>query len=97
MLQKGLRLPQPNCLFGTHAEDSCSTQAAALEYVDVCVPLLSEALRPRGPACPQIFSGHEAAYGEDICYGRRLPHRGVRDVPDAQFLPDAAESAAVDV
>lgn len=88
---------QPNCLFGTQTEDSCATQAEALQYVDACLPPLFEALRRRGPSCCLIFSDHGTAYGEDGYHGHRLAHQVVWDVPYAQFLLDAVEGEASNV
>jgi hypothetical protein len=87
---------QPNCLFGAHTQDSCETQAEALEYVDRCLPPLFQALLCRAPAFCLFFSDHGTAYGEDGYRGHRLAHRVVWDVPYAQFLLEAAAGEAVD-
>lgn len=88
---------QPNCLFGGSSEDSCETQAEALEYVDSCLPPLFDMLRSRGPAFCLLFSDHGTAYGEDGYQGHRLAHSVVWDVPYAHFLLDDVERADTNV
>ncbi len=85
---------QPNCLYGDCSEDSCKTQAEALEYVDSCLPPLFDALRSRGASFCMLFSDHGTAYGEDGYQGHRLAHPVVWDVPYAHFLIDSVEGAA---
>ncbi|REJ68209.1 MAG: metalloenzyme domain-containing protein [Planctomycetota bacterium] len=77
---------QPNCLYVTEAEeDSVETQAAALEYVDRCLPPLFAALRKRGNTLCLICSDHGTAYGEDGYMGHRISHPVVWTVPYAEF------------
>ena len=82
---------QPNCLFADGAtEDSPATQAAALSYVDRCLPPLFDALRARGGALCVLCSDHGTAYGEDGYAGHRLAHEVVWTVPYAEFILEGA-------
>ena len=77
---------QPNRLFTPGAtEDSIDTQAAALEYVDGCLPPLFAAFRNRGGALCVLCSDHGTAYGDDGFTGHRLAHPVVWTVPYAEF------------
>lgn len=85
-------LHQPNCIFAPPAtEDSPQTQAAALAYVDRCLPPLFAAMQRRGPALCILTSDHGTAYGEDGYFGHRLGHDVVWTVPYAEFVLPAAE------
>jgi arylsulfatase A-like enzyme len=80
-------LHQPNCIFSPDAtEDSVATQAAALEYVDRCLPKLFDAFRERGDTFCILCSDHGTAYGEDGYHGHRLAHPVVWNVPYAHFV-----------
>jgi hypothetical protein len=80
-------LHQPNCIFLPGAkEDSPTTQAAALAYVDCHLPKLISALSRRAPVLCIICSDHGTAYGEDGYHGHRLSHPTVWEVPYAEFL-----------
>jgi hypothetical protein len=80
-------LHQPNCIFLPGAtEDSPTTQAAALAYVDRHLPRLIDALCRRAPVLCIICSDHGTAYGEDGYHGHRLCHPIVWEVPCAEFL-----------
>jgi hypothetical protein len=80
-------LHQPNCIFAPPAtEDSTETQAAALAYVDRCLPPLFAALAARGPCLCLIMSDHGTAYGEDGYSGHRVGHPVVWNVPYAEFV-----------
>nr|WP_275472524.1 STM4013/SEN3800 family hydrolase [Myxococcus hansupus] len=82
-------LHQPNRQYLPGApEDSLDTHAAALEYVDGCLPPLFAALRRRGPACCIVCSDHGTAYGDDGYTGHRLGHPVVWTVPYAEFTLD---------
>jgi hypothetical protein len=85
---------QPNCIFSNATEDSCETQAAALRYVDACLPTLLNACRCRGPTFCIFCSDHGTAYGEDGYTGHRLAHPVVWTVPYAEFIlePRSRES-----
>lgn len=83
-------LHQPNCIYTDHTEDSCDTQAAALRYVDSCLPALLDALRSRGPCFCIVCSDHGTAYGDDGYHGHRLAHPVVCDVPYAEFFLESA-------
>jgi hypothetical protein len=88
-------LHQPNCIFAPPAtEDSPATQAAALAYVDRCLPPLFDALQRRGPTLCLAMSDHGTAYGEDGYWGHRVGHPVVWNVPYAEFVLPAAESVA---
>lgn len=82
---------QPNRFYLEGAvEDSIASHAAALEYVDRCLPPLFDAMRRRGPALAIVCSDHGTAYGEDGYHGHRLGHPVVWTVPYAEFiLPEA--------
>jgi hypothetical protein len=78
---------QPNCFYQPGAqEDSPATQAAALEYVDRCLPSLLSAMQERGPSLVVICSDHGTAYGEEGFVGHRLAHPVVWTVPYAEFV-----------
>jgi hypothetical protein len=80
-------LHQPNCIFAPPAtEDSPETQAAALAYVDRCLPPLFDALAERGPCLCLLMSDHGTAYGEDGYWGHRVAHPVVWNVPYAEFI-----------
>lgn len=80
-------LHQPNCIFAPgETHDSPSTQAAALAYVDSCLPPLFEALRRRAPVLTVICSDHGTAYGEDGYEGHRIGHPVVWTVPYMQAI-----------
>ena len=89
-------LHQPNCGYLPGAtEDSAATQAAALAYVDRCLPPLFEVMRRRGPALAVICSDHGTCYGEDGYWGHRVGHPVVWTVPYAEFvLPAFGEEPA---
>ena len=78
---------QPNCIFCEATEtDSPQTQAAALAYVDRCLPPLIDALRSRANTLCILCSDHGTAYGEEGYYGHRLSHSAVWTVPYAEFV-----------
>src|SRR5436190_24313979 len=80
-------LHQPNCFYLPGARsDSAETQAAALVYVDGCLPPLFAALQRRGPVLAVLCSDHGTAYGEDRYFGHRLAHPVVWTVPYAEFV-----------
>lgn len=88
-------LHQPNCIFAPgETVDSPRTQAAALAYVDRCLPPLFDALRARGDTLCIVCSDHGTAYGEDGYVGHRLAHPVVWNVPYAEFvLPRGGRAA----
>ena len=78
---------QLTCIFHPAAtEDSPETQAAALAYVDGCLPPLFAAMQRRGPVLCIITSDHGTAYGEDGYWGHRISHPVVWNVPYAEFV-----------
>lgn len=80
-------LHQPNRFYLPGADrDSLASHAAALEYVDSCLPRLFDALARRGPALCVLCSDHGTAYGEDGYAGHRLAHPVVWTVPYAEVL-----------
>lgn len=82
---------QPNRHYLPGAEDDDrDTQAAALAYVDGCLPPLVAALRRRGPAFLVVCSDHGTAYGEDGLWGHRHNHPVVTTVPYAEGVLEAA-------
>jgi hypothetical protein len=77
---------QPTCIFSSgECEDTPATQAAALRYVDRCLPPLFDALTRRSPLMCIICSDHGTALGENGYQGHRLGHATVWTVPYAEF------------
>jgi hypothetical protein len=68
------------------AEDDLETHAAALAYVDRCLPILMEALDRRPRVFGIVCSDHGSAFGEDGHWGHRAPHPVVWTVPYGEFL-----------
>jgi hypothetical protein len=84
---------QPNRFYLPGAtEDSLTSHAAALEYVDGQLGRLFATLLSRGPWLVVMCSDHGTAYGEDGYFGHRLAHPVVWEVPYAEFVL-APESA----
>lgn len=80
-------LHQPNVLYLPGASEDCvASHAAALAYVDGCLPPLFAALQRRGAALVIMCSDHGTAYGEDGYVGHRLAHPVVWTVPYAEFV-----------
>lgn len=80
-------LHQPNRFYLPGAtDDSLESHAAALRYVDSCLPPLLEAFRARGTSLCLFMSDHGTAYGEDGFTGHRLAHECVWNVPYAEFI-----------
>jgi hypothetical protein len=78
---------QPNCIFQPGAAcDSPATQAAALAYVDQCLPPLFNVLRGRSDTFCIFCSDHGTAYGEEGFHGHRLSHPVVWTVPYTEFI-----------
>ena len=78
---------QPNYFYVDGAiEDSLTTHAAALAYVDAQLGRLFSAAQVRGPALCVVCSDHGTAYGEDGYHGHRLAHPVVWTVPYAEFI-----------
>lgn len=73
---------QPNRHYVPGAtDDDLATHAAALEYVDGCLPPLLDAMRARAPTFAVVCSDHGTAYGEDGLVGHRVNHPVVLTVP----------------
>ena len=66
--------------------DTRETHAAALRYVDGCLPPLFAAFRRRGKALCIVCSDHGSAYGEDDLRGHRVAHPVVWTVPYAEWV-----------
>lgn len=83
-------LHQPNHFYLDGAEgDTIASHAAALEYVDSCLPILLDALARRArPTFYMFFADHGTAYGEDGFSGHRLSHPTVMNVPYAHGFLD---------
>lgn len=74
----------PNrCYLPGKKEDDLETHAAALREVDRCLPVLTEAMRGRGPTHLIAMSDHGTLYGEDGFRGHRVGHPDVYTVPFA--------------
>lgn len=73
------------------AEDSMESHAAALRYVDGCLPPLMEALRARGRTLCLFLSDHGTAYGDGGYTGHRIAHECVWNVPYAEFVHGAQQ------
>lgn len=87
-------LHQPNYFYLDGAtEDSPQSQAAALAYVDRCLPPLLTRLRSRGSLLGIICSDHGTAYGEDGYWGHRVCHPVVWTVPYAEFVLPGEQEA----
>lgn len=83
-------LHQPNCMYVEGAtEDSPTTQAAALAYVDGALAPLFSAMARRGPSLCIVCSDHGTAYGEDGHVGHRHAHAVVWEVPYAAWIEEA--------
>lgn len=80
-------LHQPNYFYrDDHPVDDPVSQAAALRYVDSCLPILLEALAARGDSFWIVCSDHGTCYGEDGITGHRVAHEAVWTVPYAELL-----------
>ncbi len=81
-----LHQPNRHYLPGT-VEDNRDSHAAALTYVDGCVPRLLRLLTSRDrPVLVVVCSDHGTAYGEDGHTGHRVGHEVVWTVPYAHFV-----------
>lgn len=80
-------LHQPNRFYLPGATvDTLESHAAALAYVDRCLPPLFAALQRRAPVLAVLCSDHGTAYGEDGYHGHRVAHPVVWTVPYAEFV-----------
>jgi hypothetical protein len=80
-------LHHPNYFYLKGAkEDSIESHAAALEYVDSCLPPLFLALRKRGLAFGIVCSDHGTTYGDDGYRGHGFVHPAVLNVPYTEFV-----------
>jgi hypothetical protein len=73
---------QPNChyIFGQE-EDDVRSHAAALRYVDSCLPELFDLFQSRADTFVIACSDHGTLYGEDGYSGHRIGHESVFTVP----------------
>jgi hypothetical protein len=77
------------------AEDSWSSHAAALEYVDKHMARLFELASSRGRPCfAVVCSDRGTAYGEDGALGAKVAHEVVWTVPYAEFVVPPVWSAS---
>jgi len=84
---------QPNYFYlpdVQNQQDNRASHAAALAYVDSCLPPLFAALQARGACFCILCSDHGTTYGEDGYHGHRLAHPVVWNVPYAEFVLPAA-------
>ena len=78
---------RPNRFFiSGKQDDDLETHAAALRHVDAQLPILTDALRARGPSQVLAFSDHGTLYGEDGFSGHRIGHPAVYTVPYAATI-----------
>ena len=78
---------QPNCYYiDGKQEDDLESHAAALRYVDSCLPTLFELLRSRSETFVIATSDHGTLYGEDGFHGHRIGHEAVYTVPYTETL-----------
>jgi hypothetical protein len=78
-------LHQPNKHYLKDApQDTIESHAAALQYVDSQLPLLTSQLRSNTLLI--LLSDHGTAYGEDHYYGHRLAHPTTYNVPYKHIL-----------
>ena len=77
---------QPNRHYAGTPDDGLDSHAAALQYVDTCLPLLTSALSRREHVFCIVCADHGTAYGELGFVGHRLAHDVVTHVPYAEFV-----------
>ena len=78
---------QPNYFYKAgESGDSLATHRSALEYVDSCLPVLTESLTSHGNTFCILCADHGTAYGEDGYTGHRLSHPVVLTVPYAEAI-----------
>lgn len=78
---------QPNYFYKNgEVSDSLTTHQAALEYVDSCLPILTDALTAHGDTFCILCADHGTAYGEDGYWGHRISHPVVLTVPYAEAI-----------
>lgn len=78
---------QPNYFYLDGAvTDSIESHAAALSYVDSCLPSLFTAMQRRAPVLAVLLADHGTAYGEDGYSGHRVGHPVVWTVPYAEII-----------
>jgi len=76
---------QPNCHYLNLPKDTLESHAAALHYVDKCLPPLIQTLRDRETFLI-MCSDHGTLYGEKGFTGHRVGHEAVYTVPYAEQL-----------
>lgn len=81
---------QPNWFYSldekpTDGRDTLASHGEALVDIDNQIKPLMDCFRRRGTLFAIVCSDHGTAYGEDGCYGHRLAHPVVWEVPYAQF------------
>ncbi|MDR3094488.1 MAG: STM4013/SEN3800 family hydrolase [Bacteroidales bacterium] len=67
-------------------EDDMETHAAALRYVDSCLPPLFDTFRQRGKTLVIALSDHGSCYGEDGYRYHCISHEAVCTVPYKHFI-----------
>lgn len=78
---------QPNCHYiPGKTEDDLESHAAALRYVDSCIPDLLELFQARNDTFLITCSDHGTLYGEEGFTGHRVGHEAVYTVPYAETL-----------
>ncbi|MDX1962263.1 MAG: STM4013/SEN3800 family hydrolase [Pirellulales bacterium] len=77
--------PTVDYVAGAKAE-SCDTQAAALAYVDRCLPALFAAIQKRKRVgVAYLMSDHGTLFGEDGWVGHRVSHPLVWNIPYTEY------------
>jgi len=80
-------LHQPNYFYVQGAKtDTLDTHAAALEYIDIQLGKLWDALQKRASTFCILTSDHGTTYGEDGYTGHRISHPVVWTVPYGEFV-----------
>ncbi|MDF1813082.1 MAG: STM4013/SEN3800 family hydrolase [Verrucomicrobiales bacterium] len=78
---------QPNCCYiEGKTNDDLKSHAAALRYVDSCIPALFDIFQSRSDTFVIACSDHGTLYGEEGFTGHRIGHEAVYTVPYMETL-----------
>lgn len=84
---------QPNCHYLGKTRDDLETHAAALRYVDSCLPELFRLFQNRSDTFVIACSDHGTLYGEEGFEGHRVGHDAVYTVPYMETLLTKSDAA----